>query len=262
MKKILFIIILNIFLLVLCKTERDPVRIIEKTISSIDTITSISYNQHLVRTNPQNTDEVIERDRSFIYQELPGDSITGAKAHICYYSEGLLVFEDIYDGNFLIRKNYFDSTARFYDLLKYPEIKKSNRFWKKNTPYTMQAMLDFILKNQSEYKIELLNDTIIDNTECFCVRTTLEDKTTIPGYNRNFTENPGYIGTSYFYINKQNYYPIKIRLELYEKDKPEKVFFTDHQFYNIIFNPDIKEEVFSNQQKNMENFSIQYIDKL
>ncbi|MCK5169317.1 MAG: hypothetical protein KAQ75_05515, partial [Bacteroidales bacterium] len=92
MKKILFIIILNIFVFALCKTERDPVKIIEKTISSIDTISSISYNQHLVRSNPKNTDEVIERDRSFIYQKLAGDSITGAKAHIYYLSEGLTVF--------------------------------------------------------------------------------------------------------------------------------------------------------------------------
>ena len=262
MRKILFIIILNIFVFALCKTERDPVRIIQKTISSIDTISSISYNQHLTRTNPKNTDEVIERDRSFIYQKLPGDSITGAKAHIYYYSEGVLVFEDIYDGNFLIRKNYFDSTARLYDLLKYPEIKKSNRFWRKNTPYTMQAMLDFVLKNKTEYKIELLNDTIIEKTECFCVRTTLEDKTTIPGYNRNFTKNAGYVETSYFYINKHNYYPLKMRIELYEKDKPEEVFFTDHQFYDIIFNPDINEEVFSNEQENISNFSVKNIDHL
>ena len=135
MRKILFIIILNIFVFALCKKEHDPVRIIQKTINSIDTISSISYNQHLVRTNPQNTDEIIERDRRFIYQKLPDDSITGAKAHIYYYSEGVIVFEDIYDRNFLMRKNHFDSTVRFYDLLKYPEIKKSNRFWRKNTPY-------------------------------------------------------------------------------------------------------------------------------
>ena len=262
MKKILFIIILNIFVFALCKTERDPVRIIEKTISSIDTISSISYNQHLVRTNPQNTDEVIERDRSFIYKKLPGDSITGAKAHIFYYSEGLNVFEDIYDGNFLIRKNNYDSTVRFYDLIKYPKIKKSNLFWRKNSPYTMQAMLNFTIKNQNEYKIELLNDTLIEMDECFCVRTTLENKTTIPGYNSNFTENTGYVETSYFYINKRNYYPIKIRLEIHRNDKPEEVFFTDHQFYDIIFNPNIKDDLFSNQQKNMENFSIDYIEHL
>ena len=262
MRKVLFIIILNIFVFALCKKERDPVIIIQKTIRSIDTISSISYNQHLVRTNPQNTDEIIKRDRRFIYQKLPDDSITGAKAHIYYYSEGITVFEDIYNGNFLMRKNYFDSTARFYDLLKYPEIKKSNRFWRKNTPYTMQAMLNFTLKNQSEYKIELLNDTIIENIECFCVRTTLEDKSTMPGFNKDFTENPGIVGNSYFYINKYNYYPLKIRHELYEKDKPEKIFFTDHQFYDIIFNPDIDDKVFSNQQKNMENYNIQYIDQL
>lgn len=249
-------------MLALCETERDPVRIIQKTISSIDTISSISYNQHLVRTNPQNTDEIIERDRSFLYKKLPNDSITGAKAHIYYYSEGITVFEDIYDGNFLIRKNNYDSTASFYDLIKYPEFKKSDRFWRKNTPYTVQALLDFTINNQDEYEIKLLNDTIIENTECFCVQTILEDKSTMPGFNNDFTENIGIVETSYFYINKNNYFPIKLRFELYDKDDPEKIYFTDHQFFDIIFNLEINDKIFSNFKKNFDNYSVQYIKQL
>jgi hypothetical protein len=262
MKKILFIIILNLFLLALFKTERDPVRIIQKTISSIDTIRSISYNQHLERTNPRNTDEIIERDRSFLYKKLPNDSITGAKTHIYYYSEGVTVFEDIYDGNFLLRINNYDSTARFYDLVKHPEFKKSSRFWSKNSPYTVQAILSFTLKNKDIYKIELLNDTLIENIECYCVQTTLEDKSTMPCFNNNLKKYTKIVETSYFYINKNYFYPIKLRFELYDKDDPEKIYFSDHYFFDIIFNPEINNEIFSNFEHNADVYSVQYIDQL
>ncbi|MBI9053568.1 MAG: hypothetical protein JEY96_07100 [Bacteroidales bacterium] len=262
MKKILFIIVLNIFLFVLCKKERDPIAIIQNTIQTIDTISSISYNQHLIKNNLQNIDSVVERDRACMFKKLSGDSITGAETHIYYYSGGVTVFEDIYNGDFLIRKNHVENSALFYDLIKYPEIKNSNGFWRKNTPYTIQALLDFTLKNKNDFKIEILNDTIIDSNECFCIKTSLEDKNTSTTYNKYFTKKPGSIEESYFYINKKNYYPQKIRIEISEKKQPEKIIFTDYRFYDIIFNQQLNDELFSNQNENIKNFNIQNISPL
>jgi hypothetical protein len=126
----------------------------------------------------------------------------------------------------------------------------------------MQAMLDFTLKNQNEYSIQLLNDTIIENIECFCIRTIIKDKTTIPGYNNDFTINSGYIETSYFYINKNNYYPQKMRLEISKTDDPKNISFTDHEFYDIRFNQKIEEDIFSVQQNSMKNYIIQNIEHI
>jgi len=259
MKKILFIIVLNIFLFVLCKKERDPIAIIQKTIQTIDTIHSISYNQHLVKNNLQNIDSVIERDRACIYEKLPGDSIIGAKAHIYYYSGGVTVFEDIYNGNFLIRKNHVENSAQFYDFNKNPEYKKNNSFWRKNTPYTIQALLDFTLKNENDYKIEILNDTIIDTIACYCIKTSLQDKNTSTTFNKYFTKKPGSLEESFFYINKVNYYPQKIRVEISEKNQSEKILFTDYRFYDIIFNSNIKDSIFFIEQRNKKNYFTQFI---
>jgi hypothetical protein len=262
MKKILFIIFLNILLLAMSKKEPNPIAIIQNTIQTIDTIRSISYNQHLVKNNLQYIDSVIERDRACVYKKLPGDSITGAKAHIYYYSGGVTVFEDIYNGDFLIRKNHVENSAQFYDLIKYPEIKNSNGFWRKNTPYTIQALLDFTLKNKNDFKIEILNDTLIDSNECFCIKTSLEDKNTSTTYNKYFTEKPGGIEESYFYINKGNYYPQKIRIEISENNQSDRIVFTDYRFYDIIFNQQLNDKLFSNQTENIKNFNKQHITPL
>lgn len=37
-----------------------------------------------------------------------------------------VIFEDIYDGNKLIRKNNREGTARVYDLIKYSEFKRQH----------------------------------------------------------------------------------------------------------------------------------------
>jgi len=259
MKKILFIIVLNIFLFVLCKKERDPIAIIQKTIQTIDKISSISYNLHLVKNNLQNIDTIIEKDMSCIYEKLPGDYISGAKSHIYYYSKGVTVFEDIYDGNRLSRINYVENSNLFYDFIKNPELKKNNSFCKKNTPYTIQALLDFTLKNENDYKIEILNDTIIDNIACFCIKTSLQDKNTSTTFDKYFTKKPGSLEESFFYINKTNYYPQKIRVEISEKNQPEKILFADYRFYDIRFNINIDDASFFIVQDYKKNYFTQFI---
>lgn len=262
MRKIVIIILLNIIWLALCKPDPNPERIMQKTIDSIDKIKSISYNQHLIRTNPRNPDKIIKRDRSFLYKKLKGDSITGAKTHINYYSEGVIVYEDIYDGNHLMRINYYDSTAGYYDLIKYPEIKRSNRFWRKNSPYTIQALLNFTLQNKNEYTIEQKNDTIIDHKACYSIKTTLYNKSTFPGFNHNFIKSLGNIECSYYYINKHNYFPLKIRFEQFAINNPQQIYFTDHQFYDIVFNPDISDDVFTSPPSKLKGFKINYVNRL
>ena len=65
-------------------------------------------------------------------------------------------FEDIFDGERLIRKNNRDSFARVYDLNKYPDFRKEH-FWSHNTLFGMQHEFRFMLDNTDSYTFERLN---------------------------------------------------------------------------------------------------------
>ena len=102
-----------------CNKVKEPVEIIKSAISVIDTIEAIIYKQTLIRTNPRNPEEIIQREREFYYKKLHTDSLIGAEAHISYFDNGFILYEDIYNGEILIRKNNRDSTALIYDLINY-----------------------------------------------------------------------------------------------------------------------------------------------
>jgi hypothetical protein len=243
MKKSLFLsmLFINFFIITLISTSftsvEDPSDIIQKTIDNIDTIETVYYKQDMVRTNPENANEIIYRYREMYYKRLIEDSIVGVKGHWYFYNVDRddVVFEDIYDGDKLIRKNNRDSLARLYDLVKYPAF-KDRPFWGHNTPYSMQYMFRYILDNKEYYQIERLNDTIIQNTECFQIRIRLENKESMPGFAMKLEDREGIISATILFVSKMNYYPIRMRLENYSIDKPERTFFTDQTYYDLKFN--------------------------
>ncbi len=91
------------------------------------------------RTNPRDINDTIFRYREMYFKRLITDSIVGVKGRWKMYinDKENVIYEDIYDGNRLIRKNNGDSAARIYDLVKYPDSKKDH-FWSHNTLYGMQ----------------------------------------------------------------------------------------------------------------------------
>jgi len=134
--KIIGIICFIIPLIVLnsCKEKENALEILQKTINTIDTIETVYYKQEMARTNPQNINDTIFRYREMYFKRLISDSIVGVKGHWYMYinDKENVVFEDIYDGYRLIRKNNRDSVARLYSLVKYPDF-KNKHFWSHNT---------------------------------------------------------------------------------------------------------------------------------
>jgi hypothetical protein len=68
-------------LFISCNKAIDPIKIIQNTISSIDTINTIYYQQTQLRGNTENIENVKQKERTFYYGRLKFDSIIGAKAH-------------------------------------------------------------------------------------------------------------------------------------------------------------------------------------
>lgn len=219
------------------KNMDEPNEIIQMTIDNIDTIVTIYYKQDMVRTNPRNVKETISRYREMYFKKLAQDSIVGVKGHWYMYVDNKvnIIYEDIYDGNILIRKNNRDSTARIFDLDKHPEF-RNTYFWGHNTPYSMQYMLRCILKNKEYYQIKRLNDTIFQNTDCFQILIRIEDKESMPGYAYKLQNKEGSVSITQMFIDKMSYYPIHMRMENYSKDNPEQIFFTDQTYYDLKFN--------------------------
>lgn len=234
---LLFAIIL---IITSCKLVETPTKVIQKTIDNIDTLETVYYKQSMLRTNPRNLDETISRYREIYFQKLSTDSIVGTKGHWYMYIDDKenVIYEDIYDGNRLIRKNNRDSIATVYDLIKYPEIKE-NHFWSHNTPFSMQYMLKYVLKNTEYYKIEKLNDTIIQGTDCYQIKILVENKETMPGYETELIDSEGSVSTTFLYINKLNYFTLGVRFETYSTDNPENIYFTDQTYYDLKFNFDM-----------------------
>ncbi|MCK4661826.1 MAG: hypothetical protein KAT68_03090 [Bacteroidales bacterium] len=240
-----------------CNQNIDPINVVQKTISSIDTINTIYYQQTLIRGNTENTNNVIPKERAFYYERLKSDSIIGAKAHIYFYDSNYVFHEDIYDGDRLIRKHNVDSSAVIFDLIKYPDLRKKP-FWGKTTPYTMQYMLKYALENIEYYILKLENDTIINGVNCYYLRTILEKKALMPGFNK-ITVDTNRVETMVLFIDKLNYYPQKMRLETYFFDSPDNIYFTDHHFYNIKFNPELNDSLFITSDEVVKGFKINEI---
>lgn len=230
--------------------------ILQKTINTIDTIETIYYKQDMTRSNPQNINDTIFRYREMYFKRLITDSIVGVKGHWYMYinDKENVIFEDIYDGNRLIRKNNRDSAAMMYDLVEYPEFKKQH-FWGHNTLYGMQNEFIFILDNTDSYTLERLNDTTIGIKDCYQIRVQLENKMTMPGFAIELEKNEGSISKNYYFIDKETNYPIRMVGESYSTDNPEQKIFIDQMYYDIKFNLIIDENVqFNTSSESIKGF--------
>jgi len=258
--KIIGIICFIIPLIVLnsCKEKENALEILQKTINTIDTIETVYYKQEMARTNPQNINDTIFRYREMYFKRLISDSIVGVKGHWYMYinDKENVVFEDIYDGYRLIRKNNRDSVARLYSLVKYPDF-KNKHFWSHNTLYGLQYEFRYILDNTDSYSIERLNDTVIESRYCFQIVVRLENKMTMPGFAAKLEESEGSVSKAFYFIDKQTYYPISMKGEIYSQDNPEQIFFIDQRYYDIKFNLEIDEDVqFRTSNEVIEGFKI------
>ena len=189
-----------------CNEIETAHEILQKTIASIDTIETVYYKQDMVRTNPQNRNDTISRFREMYFERLLGDSIVGVKGHwfMYVYDKINVIYEDIYDGKRLVRKNNKGSVPRICGPGKYPKFKKQH-FWGHNTPYAMQYEFKFMLEHSAFYSIIRLNDTIILEKPCFQVLVKLEGKTTVPGFLTRLEDSEGSISETLLAIDKNHY---------------------------------------------------------
>ena len=240
------IITLLITMIVLssCKKDETTIEILDKTIKSIDTIETIYYKQDMTRTNPRMVNDTIFRYREMYFKRLIQDSIVGVKGHWYFYGNDRksVNYEDIYDGNRLIRKNNLDSLVRMYDLVKFPEFKEKH-FWSHNTLYGMQYEFKYILNNMDSYSVERLNDTTYMNKSCFQIVILLENKMTMPGFATRLEDSGGSISRTLYLIDKKTYYPLRMKGENYSIESPEEKVFIDQKYYDIEFNLIIDENV-------------------
>ncbi len=242
--------------LVSCNKSETANDILSKTIYTIDTIETFYYKQDMSRTDPRNTNNTIQRFREMYFKKLISDSIVGVKGHWYMYvnDKENVIFEDIYDGDRLVRKNNRDSIARIYDLVKYPDFKKKP-FWSHNTPYGMQYEFKYILKNLDSYSIGRLNDTIVNEKNCFQIQVSLEDKMTMPGFSIRLEDKKGNVTKTLYYIDRETYYPIKMKGESYSTDNPKQKYFIDQSYYDIKFNLTINENAqFHTSQESIIGF--------
>ena len=244
------------FLNMKLNNNKTASEILQTTINTIDTIETIYYKQDMARTNPRNINETIFRYREMYFKRLLSDSIVGVKGHWYMYINDKLnvVYEDIYDGNVLIRKNNKDSLASIYDLVKYPELKQKH-FWSHNTLYGMQYEFRYMLNNTDSYSIVRLNDTIINSKNCFQIVVRLDNKMTMPGFAIKLEEDEGSVSKTLYFIDKETYYPIRMIGENYSVENPEQKYFIDQKYYDIKFNIKIDENAqFNTTEKSITRF--------
>lgn len=231
-------------LVISCHEKKTAAEILAYTVNSIDTIETVYFKQDMSRTNPGDMNDTINRYREMYFKRLISDSIVGVKGHWYMYlsDKENIIFEDVYDGTKLLRKNNRDSVVRIYDLAKYPGFKKK-RFWGHNTLYGMQYEFKFMLNNTDSFIIERLNDTVIDNRGCYQIKVQLENKMTMPGFGIKLENNEGSISNTFYYIDKKIFYPIRMKGESYSIHSPAKKMFIDQRYYDIEFNREIDENV-------------------
>ncbi len=81
------------------------------------------------------------------------------------------------------------------------------------------------------------------STFCYQIRVTLEDKTTMPGFATELENSEGSISKTFYFIDKERYYPIRIKGENYSSNSPAQKVFIDQRYYDIQFNLTIDEAV-------------------
>ncbi|PLX03977.1 MAG: hypothetical protein C0595_05035 [Marinilabiliales bacterium] len=251
-----FILLITLIILSSCNKHETAEEIVNATVKSIDTIETIYYKQDMSRSNPRNENDTIFRYREMYFKRMVSDSIVGVKGHWYMYINDRehVIFEDIYDGNKLIRKNNRDSIARIYDLEKYPEFKQKH-FWSHNTLYGMQYEFKHMLNNTDSYSIDRLKDTIIDTKKCYQIIVVLENKMTMPGFATKLEDNSGSISKTIYFIDMQTNYPIKVKGEFYTNENPQQKTFIDQTYYDIKFNPAIDEHIeFNTADKSIRGF--------
>ena len=236
-----------LFILSSCNKKETASEILQKTIKTIDTIETIYYKQDMLRSNPRDMNDTIFRYREMYFKRLITDSIVGVKGRWKMYinDKENVIYEDIYDGNRLIRKNNRDSAARIYDLVKFPDFKKKH-FWSHNTLYGMQFEFKYFLKNTDSYSIDRLNDSIIDSKDCYQVLVRLENKMSMPGFAIELENDEGSISETTYFIDKQTNYPISIKGESFSTENPNQKIFISQRYYDIEFNIPIDDSLLFN----------------
>lgn len=241
-----------------CKEEETASEILQKTINSIDTIETIYYKQDMTRTNPRNVTDTIFLYREMYLKRLISDSIVGVKGHWYMYTNDKIniSFEDIFDGEKLIRKNIKDSVARIYDLVKYPDFTRKH-FWSHNTLYGMQYEFRYMFDNTDSYSIERLNDTIAEDKNCFQILVRLDNKMSMPGFATKLEDNKGIISKTLYLIDKKTFYPIIMKGENYNIETPEQKMFMNQKYYDIEFNLKIEDNQFITSHESTTGFELQ-----
>lgn len=237
-----------------CQVEESAGEILNKAIQSIDTVQTITFKQDMTRSDPTHPEKQLFRYREMVFTRLPGDSIVGVKGHWYMYVDDREhpTYEDIYDGDRLVRKNNRDSLITVYDLAKYPAF-KNTRFWGHNTFFAMQFALRNVLGNPDLFLIARLEDTVYRGTRCYQVLIVLENKTTQPGFSAVLEDSPGSVSETRFLIDKTNYFPVRMRNDYFQGDYPGQAFFIDQTYYDILFNRDIDAALYFNTS--LEKFS-------
>ena len=255
------LILITMLVLNACDKKETASEILQKSINTIDSIETIYFKQDMARTNPKDIKDTIHRHREMYFSRLLMDSVVGVKGHWYMYVNDKInvIYEDVYDGNKLIRKNNRDSVASIYDLIKYPEFKQKH-FWGHNTPFGMQYEFKYILKNLNSYAIERLNDTLLDDTYCFQIVVGLENKMTMPGFATTLEDHKGSISKTLYFIDKEKYYPIRMKSERYSAENSEQKTFIDQIYYDLKFNLKIDEGLrFNTSDESITGYEIKEI---
>ena len=71
----------------------------------------------------------------------------------------------------------------------------------------------------------------------------------MPGFAIELEDNEGSISKTKYFIDKETYYPIRIKSERYSIENTEQKIFMDQNFYDIKFNLTIEDDVQFNTSK-------------
>ena len=261
MNKAKYLFVTLILLLSACSRDYSTIEIINGTIKYIGLLETVYYKQDMSRTNPRNYNDTIFRYREMYFQKLKQDSIVGVKGHWYFYNEdkNLVVFEEIYDGERLIRKNNLDSSINLYDLNKHPEF-RNTPFWGHNTPFGIRYSLKYTLEHLDIYKLIRMNDTSIRNIDCYQIAIHLKDHVTMPSFGTKLEDSKGNISITVYCIDKETYYPIRMKGENYSMDNPSQKIFIDQTYYDIEFDIDLSNNnQFNTSQNSFTGFIINEI---
>ena len=238
------IVLILVVLMASCGERHKAIRIMKKSIANLDTVETIYYKQLRSKNFVADPDFIRESSREYFIDRLRKDKLAGAKVHILYKVKDVVVNQDIYDGNKLIRKNNNYNYAAVYDFKKYPELKENNNYWNIYTPENTKRVLKALIKNKGEIDISMIQlDTAYTN-DFTAIRFVMDNLTVKPGTEKIIQDYPGYISTIDIYFDKKNYFPSKIRTEWFHKSDTAKVLFSDEFNYGMKFNYMIVDSMF------------------